>query len=1257
MWRPFQWLFIYILGGLTFVPLVVVIIVAYAIKYGSSPIGDDDPFKLRKSQLQSQTEKEEQLQKRHSKDKATTSGTHSLSGWLTIRRQFYSSSAGGDGGISSSNKGASSMSTTGSVAASPAEVLTEDENPGKRSAELKDIDPSINTVVGDSNAPSMNSSAKSTYSSRIAQTYRSIVPRQNKLPAPKSYFFCVLKSSVLFLYEDESQSNCAAAIGIEDYNVEIEDDEGQFNRRDGEMFSKRNAIVLKLREGGRGIPLLSKSMSVEDANGEANGPIYLFSKSNTKMEDWYIALLQVSSRPPTFDDVFSSRDMQNMVDTIDTEPDPIPMRWFNAFMGRVFFGYYRTEVFEQFIISKIMKKLSKVPRPSFLSPIVVREVNVGSSPPFFSKPMLKDLTASGTAAFEVHVQHRSRASEPASDVRLTIATTATIPTGFKPYVVDLVLAVVLKSFEGNLLVQIKEPPSNRIWYGFTKMPKIEMEIIPVVSERKIQISMVLKAIEKQLRDVIAESVVLPNMDDLAFFNSCDYPVRGGIFDFAAKAKRNAKGEREDTSHESEGSKQDALSTSPEASNTTLRQRHQKQTLYAPITTVPPLTPSIPSSSLLSSESGADTGTEIVRTETAPITLSSSSASSKKAAALSATRKWFAVSGAKPSSSAVQTLTEGVGQEPDDDNPTSENFPKRSTESQEADKKIGQKGQKNWENRPEVASVEVSLSSASHPDIPEPVQARGVNDATTDNGSTLGLVAPSSSKVSETSSIATSSTEAFPKSMSTDETFTLHHQLGMGSTSSLISSLRSRDKKALQAQMGSAKDQMKKWSVNFGAKRRSKAGITEEVDGSEKDDGRQALYRPREEEEDVRDDDHVPSPSKSQTHKRTTSSLSHGLSLQERLNAAAHETHATVLPHTHSSPMLIPERQRSSSTVSRPSLLPSPSKTSSLASVGVSPSKWTPVGGRPTIGVFKDEAASTSSNTLAVQAQPVSQGHTRRQSSSTPVSTQPAAERSMVVPRVPKRPGQVTGIGSSDLIPSKLNGGSAIGHDQGEDPKLESTEDAKDEIKREPPTLPSRKDIEPMQTEEKIEPEPGGILPARSVGVPPPLPPRKSAFDSPSKPKSLAQQNEQNARLPAPEQASHLSGSACVSEMFHSQPENKSSGPRDEVHSVSSNGKRPAHNASQALASLSDRQRNHGDDKDHIFTPCEFQTPIASSQSTKDRTGDSDAESALRMVTIKYEEARKAKEMESNSEGEKVNAVNEEDDVPKNAREYDTKNAG
>ena len=55
------------------------------------------------------------------------------------------------------------------------------------------------------------------------------------------------------------------------------------------------------------------------------------------------------------------------------------------------------------------------------------------------------------------------------------------------------------------MIQIKKPPSNRVWYGFTQMPKMEVEIRPVVSERKIQIGMVLKAIEKQLRDVVSRS--------------------------------------------------------------------------------------------------------------------------------------------------------------------------------------------------------------------------------------------------------------------------------------------------------------------------------------------------------------------------------------------------------------------------------------------------------------------------------------------------------------------------------------------------------------------------------------------------------------------------------------------------------------------------------------------------------------------------------------------------------------------------------
>ena len=144
--------------------------------------------------------------------------------------------------------------------------------------------------------------------------------------------------------------------------------------------------------------------------------------------------------------------------------------------------------------------------------------------------MLKELTAEGEASFEVNLRY-------AGEIRITIGTTAIIPTGFgfKPYNINLELMVVVKGVEGNVCVRIKKPPSNRVWWGFTTPPRIDLRVLPVVSDRKIQVNMVLKAIEKQIRDAVNDSIVLPNMDDLAFFDTRHLQVRGGIFDEAGKA--------------------------------------------------------------------------------------------------------------------------------------------------------------------------------------------------------------------------------------------------------------------------------------------------------------------------------------------------------------------------------------------------------------------------------------------------------------------------------------------------------------------------------------------------------------------------------------------------------------------------------------------------------------------------------------------------------------------------------------------------
>jgi hypothetical protein len=70
-------------------------------------------------------------------------------------------------------------------------------------------------------------------------------------------------------------------------------------------------------------------------------------------------------------------------------------------------------------VRKLVRKLNKVNKPSFLSDIEVMEVNVGATTPFFSKPMLKELTAEGDASMEMKVKYDG-------DFRITIGTTATL---------------------------------------------------------------------------------------------------------------------------------------------------------------------------------------------------------------------------------------------------------------------------------------------------------------------------------------------------------------------------------------------------------------------------------------------------------------------------------------------------------------------------------------------------------------------------------------------------------------------------------------------------------------------------------------------------------------------------------------------------------------------------------------------------------------------------------------------------------------
>ncbi|KAE8205486.1 hypothetical protein A4X06_0g746 [Tilletia controversa] len=302
--------------------------------------------------------------------------------------------------------------------------------------------------------------------------------------------------------------------------------------KDGELFVKRNAVRIV-------------SFNSDAAGSTPYSQWFVFAKSATQLEDWYHSLIHASWLPKKDSEAssksggigtkdplgaaFSNLDMVSLLASLDSIPDPIPLRWLNAVFGRIFFTVYRTQWLENYITSKMMKKIRRVKTPTFLSNLRVREVDVGRSPPAFSRPMLKTLTGDGEASMEVSIHYTGQ-------MRITISTDLTISLGsrFKPYTVSLLLAVVIRSLEGNILLMIKPPPSNRLWFGFTAVPKMTIGIEPVVSERKVQWGMVTRLIEGRIKELLTESLVVPNMDDVPFFDTRKMDQRGGVWASAAK---------------------------------------------------------------------------------------------------------------------------------------------------------------------------------------------------------------------------------------------------------------------------------------------------------------------------------------------------------------------------------------------------------------------------------------------------------------------------------------------------------------------------------------------------------------------------------------------------------------------------------------------------------------------------------------------------------------------------------------------------
>ncbi|KAG4301136.1 hypothetical protein PCK1_002446 [Pneumocystis canis] len=294
---------------------------------------------------------------------------------------------------------------------------------------------------------------------------------------------------------------------------------------------------------------------------------FIFNSNPSDQEDWYFSLIRASQSPdkccerhedPSISAiplVFDPKHMSALIQTIHSTDAQLQTRWLNALLGRLFLALYRTRFSEEFIIERIKKKISRIKKPAFLSDIIVKRVDIGDSIPYITNPRLRDLSVDGQLNIDAMITYNGH-------FRIEIATSATLNLGsrFKSRRVDLVLAMILKKFEGTLALIIKPPPSNRFWFGFYEMPKMDMTFEPIVFSKQITHSMILKIIENKIRETIHNTFVFPYMEDFEFYSTADEIFRGGIWDHSKVHTEEPKKEDKEVEKQ-ENTQENPLETS------------------------------------------------------------------------------------------------------------------------------------------------------------------------------------------------------------------------------------------------------------------------------------------------------------------------------------------------------------------------------------------------------------------------------------------------------------------------------------------------------------------------------------------------------------------------------------------------------------------------------------------------------------------------------------------------------------------------
>ncbi|CCD22650.1 Nvj2p NDAI_0A04950 [Naumovozyma dairenensis CBS 421] len=501
-------LYIYLFGGVTFIPLLLVS--AYYLYV--------------------------QLQKLENKGKATTASSKDNDSLLLVSDidpDFKAGALEDEKGVKVFKRGW--ITVTNQYYLHASELATSNND-----------DATTTTSVSSSTATAANNKVNETQLLSRAQLKK------------KHKFYAVLKHGNLFLYkDDEPKSNLIHAIALVGTFVTIWPRDPKQEMLDASLFTKKTCIALFKNNIAAFSPqentLQFKAINSTPTSTPTADQFYLYFENNSDKEDWYFQLInatKMSAVPPPLSSEnkpidlttttmhsllnpsisadpahLKTRDSLYLIQTLHSTEGQLTTKWFNALIGRLFLSLQRTDSLNKALLEKIDKKLTKINKPGFLDDFVIEQVDVGTSAPFVTNPSLREISTEGLTKIAFDLQYRGNLS-------IIISTKVNINLGsrFKTREVSLKLSIKVKEISGPMLVLIKPPPSNRIWYAFETEPIMDLEIEPVVSSSKLNYNMITNVIKGKFAEAIKESLVVPFMDDLVFFDTGDEIFRGGIWE-------------------------------------------------------------------------------------------------------------------------------------------------------------------------------------------------------------------------------------------------------------------------------------------------------------------------------------------------------------------------------------------------------------------------------------------------------------------------------------------------------------------------------------------------------------------------------------------------------------------------------------------------------------------------------------------------------------------------------------------------------